>query len=90
MRHTNGGQSGELAVWHWTTHAALLRKADKEMLEVLPGDITASPRSVPLGTLDSRKCQFSFGEKFLDCFMEDSPALPVFNPMNFCRCDLQE
>ena len=64
----------------------LLREADKEMLEVLPEDIIASPRSVPLGMFDSRKFEFSFGEKFLDSSMEDSVALPVFTPMNFWRC----
>ena len=68
-----------------TTHAALPREADKEMLEVLPEDLTA-PRSVPLGMLDSRKCEFTFGDKFLGSSMEDSVALPVFTPMNFWRC----
>ena len=86
MRHAKGGQTGRLAIWLRTTHAALLREADKEMLEVLPEDITASPRSVPLGMFDSRKCKFSFREKFLDSSMEDSVALPVFTPMNFWRC----
>ena len=56
------------------------------MLEVLPEDITASPRSVPLGMFDSRTCEFSFGEKFLDSAMEDSPALPVFIPVSVWRC----
>ena len=68
MRHTKSGQIGRLAIWHRTTHAALLREVDKDMLEVLPEDITASPRSVPLGMFDSRKC-VSFGEKFLDSSM---------------------
>ena len=81
MRHMKGGQIGRLALGHRTTHAA-----DKEMLEVLPEDITASQCSVPLGMFDSRKCEFSFGEKFLDSSMEDSVALPVFTPMNFWRC----
>ena len=67
-----------LAFWHRTTHAGLLREADKEMLEVLPEDIIASPRSVPLGMFDSWKFEFSFFEKFLDSSMEDSVALPVF------------
>ena len=89
MRHTKGGQIERLAIWHRTTHAALLREADKQMLEVLPEDTTASPRSVPLGMFDSRKCEFSFGEKFLDTSMEDSLALPVFTPRNFWRCAYQ-
>ena len=59
------------------------------MLEVLPEEITASPRSVPLGVFDSRKCKFSFGEKFLDTSVEDSLALPVFTPRNFWRCAYQ-
>ena len=75
-----------LAIWHRTTQAVSLREADKEMLEVVPEDIIASPRSVPLGMFDSRKFEFSFCEKFLDSSMEDSVALPVFTPMNFWRC----
>ena len=86
MRYTKGGKIGRLAIWHMTTHAALPREADKEMLVVLPEDITASPRSVPLGMLDSRKCKFTFGDKFVGSSMEDSVALPVFTPMNFWRC----
>ena len=86
MRHTKGGQLGRLPIWHRTIHGALLREADKEMLEELPADITESPRSVPLGAFDSRKCEFSFGEKFFDTSMEDSPALLVYTPMNFWRC----
>ena len=86
MRYTKGGKIGRLAIWHMTTHAALPREADKEMLEVLPEDITAPPRSVPLGMLDSRKCKFTFGDKLLGSSVEDSVALPVFTPMNFWRC----
>ena len=59
------------------------------MLEVFPEDITASPRSVPLGMFDSRKCELSFGEKCLDTSTEDSLALPVFTPRNFWRCAYQ-
>ena len=85
MRHTRGGQLGRLATWHRTTHAALLREADKEMLEVLSEGVTESPRSVPFGTFDSRKFEFFFGEKFFDTSMEDLLALLVYTPMNFVR-----
>ena len=47
MRHTKSWQIGRLAIWHRTTHAALLREADKETLEVLPEDITASRAACP-------------------------------------------
>ena len=87
MRHTKGGRICLLAIWHRTSHAALLRGADKEMLEVLSEDITESPRSAPLlCTSDSRECEFSFGEKFFDSSMKDSPLLPVYTPMNFWQC----
>ena len=85
MRHLRGGQMGRLATWHRTTRAALQLcyvKRTRRCLRLLPEDITASPRSVPLGRFDSRKCEFSFGEKFLHSSIEDSPALPVFTPMN--------
>ena len=84
MRHTKSWQMG--GSQFGTTHAALLREADKETLEVLSEDITASPRSVPLGMFGSRVCEPSFGEKFLDRSMKDSAALPVFTTMNFWRC----
>ena len=80
MRHMNGVQIGRLAVWHRTTHAALLREVDNETLVASRGHHRVAAQR---GMFDSRKCELSFGEKLFDSSMEDSPALPVFTPMNF-------